>query len=231
MDAGAAESSVRGPEQVLACSLLATLAALLHVYYSGEEKIIHFNNTNDISSNVASYLACAIIAHHATCCADTLASELGMLVSSSERTVLVTQPWMAVPRGTNGGVTIGGFVWSIIGGAWIGLGAFVCDMITFGAGGDYNYLLQMISFGAVTGLFGSVLDSVLGATVQVTYYSLDRKVVCGGEHHARKKQRESSSSLKHIAGRDILTNAQVNFVSILLCMIVSALYVGPAIFV
>lgn len=232
LDAGAAESSVRGPGQVLACSLFATLAALLHVYYHGEEQIIHFAKNGDDEANIASYLACAIIAHHATCCADTLASELGMLVSASDRTVLVTQPWIAVPRGTNGGVTLGGFVWSFIGGAWIGFGAFVCDAITLGGNIDgFYYLLQMIAFGGITGLFGSLLDSILGATVQATYYNLDHKMVCDSDHAPRKEQSSEGASLKHIAGRDILTNAQVNFVSIFLCMVASARYIGPMIFV
>ena len=70
-------------------------------------------------SPLASSFACALVAHHATSLADTLASELGMLSKS--------QPFLVfsgkrVPPGTNGGVTLLGTGFSALGGSMIGVG-------------------------------------------------------------------------------------------------------------
>ena len=224
IDAEAAEGSIRGPEQVLACSFLATLLSCLHAYSIGEEQIINFNSGNPLASR----LACAVISHHACCCADTLASELGILVKSNP--FLITKPWKKVPPGTNGGVTYVGFIWSAIGGALIGMGAFVCDAFTTGFNfGHYQsekYFLLNVIFGALTGLIGSVLDSILGATVQASYFDPDKKLMyCG-----KREGRSMPKNLDVVCGFDVLTNAQVNFVSILLCTYISAYCIGPHIY-
>lgn len=209
---------------MLACSFLATLLSIAHAILIGEEKIIDFN----VGNNTASRLACAIISHHACCCADTLASELGIL--SKSEPFLITKPWKKVPQGTNGGVTSAGFVWSAIGGALIGFGAFICDTST--SGNDFKnysvlqYLSLMIIFGALTGLVGSVIDSLLGAVMQASYFDKDTKLTyCG-----RREGRSMPVDLTLVSGSDILTNAQVNFASILLCTYLSAYFIGPIVF-
>ena len=215
---------MRGPSQVLACSFLATLLSLIHAFLIGEEVEISFNGNN---SN-ASSLACAIISHHACCCADTLASELGIL--SRSEPYLITRPWKKVPHGTNGGVTFAGIIWSAVGGALIGTGAFLCDLLTLGNNFEgystFKYLSLMIIFGGLTGLLGSVLDSILGATLQASFYDKDSKLTyCG-----RREGRSIPSDVMSVSGYDVLTNAQVNFVSILLCTYLSAHVIGPLVF-
>mmetsp|Transcript_17327 Transcript_17327/g.22546 ORF Transcript_17327/g.22546 Transcript_17327/m.22546 type:complete len:299 (-) Transcript_17327:958-1854(-) len=224
LDSTAAESSCRGPEQVLACSFLATIFSLFHAYWIGEEKYIDFSD-----DALSAALSCAVIAHHSTCCADTLASEFGILNRNDPR--LITRPWMKVPPGTNGGVTFNGFCWSIIGGVLIGIDAFFCDGLTLGfdfgeSGIALTYFTSLSLFGGLSGLLGSVLDSYLGATLQASYYDNEKKLSYCGSKEGTSLPRD----LKLVSGNDILSNAQVNFVSIILTCYVSAKYLGPLFF-
>ena len=67
----------------------------------------------------ASALTCALIAHHSTNLADTLASELGILSNSKPFLIISGR---TVPPGTNGGVTALGTAFSALGGCIIGIG-------------------------------------------------------------------------------------------------------------
>lgn len=208
-DGDAGKSSVRGPSQVLACSAIAVLLSLIHAIYFGEEKTIDFNRHKYESS-----LTCAVIAHHATCLADTLASELGILAKSDP--VLLTAPWRRVPAGTNGGVTMIGFFWSLFGGVLMGAGTLLMDYLS----GIETRPVRMMIYSGACGLIGSFLDSFLGATVQATFYDKERKLIfC-----------ERDKNTNHICGMNILSNAQVNAVSVLMTTMIGGLILAPMIF-
>jgi uncharacterized protein (TIGR00297 family) len=209
-------SAVRGATQVLACSLLAVLLSLIHAVYCGAERPIDFSK--DESSYLASSLTCGVIAHHATCLADTLAAELGILSKASP--VLVTQPWRTVPSGTNGGVTLIGLVWSALGGLLIGLSTILFDYLS---GHVPLNSLPMVLFATTCGLVGSLVDSFVGATMQQTYWDPDTKLVY---------QREDSKppSAKLITGIDILNNEQVNLVSVAVTTGLGGWLLGPLFF-
>lgn len=229
VDATAAHASERGATQVLCVSIVATILSLQHAWYHGAEQAIDFTMAPG-----ASRLTTAILAHHAVSLADTLASELGMLASASASTSrnngqrrhslphhyglprLVTQPWRTVPVGTNGGVTLVGTLWSIVGGLLVGALTVAMDFIS---GIAPLQFVPVTLYGGLCGLVGSLLDSILGATLQATYYDDDNKLV---HHHfdsnARRHHNNNQppASVKHVCGMALLTNAQVNLVSVTL---------------
>lgn len=157
------------------------------------------------------YLWCAYVAHYACAAGDTWASEIGVLNRSSPR--LVTTFFLrSVPAGTNGGMSLLGTIASAAGGLCIGLSYFVLACML---PGDVWSQAPMIVVGLLSGLFGSLVDSFLGATLQASYYSKDKKKIV---RHYDEKDR----SLVLICGKDILSNEAVNFISIAATMIMAA---------
>jgi uncharacterized protein (TIGR00297 family) len=215
--------SARGAKQVLAVSVTAVTLSLLHVMYCGKEQAIVFHTVsstdNSDNSSLASSLTCAVLAHHATSLADTLASELGLLAKHQPR--LITQPWRSVPAGTNGGITVSGTFWSIVGGAIIGALYVAMDWLS---GIAPLNTTRMILYGACTGLIGSLLDSLLGALVQSSYYDRDTKLI----YHANSDNLPKSAEC--ISGINILTNEQVNFVSAFMTAMLGGWVIGPLLF-
>lgn len=136
--------------------------------------------------------------------ADTWATELGALSRRHPRSLLSGKP---VPAGTSGGVTPLGLAASGAGGCVIGLAAFVLSL----AGGSLPdgselsivSLLQIILVSGIAGLLGSLLDSLLGATLQANY----RCVVCG---RLVERPRHCNEQAEHIRGFKWMRNDQVN---------------------
>jgi len=199
-DATLAFHTQRGAVQVLCVSTIATALTIYHAVTIGAEKPFHM-----AQNPLATRIAAAITAHHATALADTLASELGMLFHRGTQPVLVTNPWRRVPPGTNGGVTIIGLCWSVLGGAVIGL--FTIGMDFLSGLRPASYAVQLVAFSATAGLMGSLIDSILGATLQATYWDEGKKLV----YHADSTNKPKTALL--LCGTNILTNEQVNLVS------------------
>ncbi|KAG0366403.1 integral membrane protein DUF92-domain-containing protein [Gamsiella multidivaricata] len=174
----------------------------------------------------ASTVLFAYIGHYACCNGDTWASELGIL-NKSWPTLITTLK--KVPPGTNGGVSPLGLGASFAGGLLIGVTAAISVLaqlaleapVTWQSSKgwtgldvlvsslDAKFFLALILAGSGAGFFGSLLDSLLGATVQKSNYSTKKKVIT-------YKAPEKDDEIKAISGLDILDNHQVNFFSSLI---------------
>lgn len=126
-----------------------------------------------------------------------------------------------MPHGTNGGVTIWGTLWSGIGGFMIGLGFIFLDKVC--SGFDNVQIYYIMVYSTSCGPFGSCVDSILGATLQTTYYDENKKLVYCKKEYA-------SLSARCISGCDCLSNAQVNFFSVLVTTLVGGFWLAPKIF-
>lgn len=155
-----------------------------------------------------------LVAHYACCTADTWASEVGILSAGRPR-LAVALFTRTVPHGTNGGMSLLGTGASFAGGAFIGICYFALS-------GFERSQLPMIGFGAVCGVLGSLIDSVLGGTFQATYYSEERKCIV-------ERPDEVDTSIVHVCGWDILSNDAVNILSIAFTMLAGSL-LGPIVF-
>lgn len=152
-----------------------------------------------------------IYSQYAAVTADTWSSELGIL--SKTRPILITS-FKSCPPGTNGGVSRFGLTAGLAGGAFIGLLASLftpfCESWT---------IISRVKFifgVAILGLAGSIIDSVLGATLQQSVANEKGLIieVEGGE------KRELDGRI--VSGSNILSN---NAVNLLMACITTALSV------
>ncbi|XP_050470001.1 transmembrane protein 19 isoform X4 [Bombus huntii] len=150
----------------------------------------------------SSWLSVGILGAFACCNGDTWASEIGTVVGTKDPFLITTLK--RVPRGTNGGISWVGLLVSILGGITVGLSYYLTVLITVD-----TVILQLavpqwpiIIIGGIGGLFGSVIDSFLGAMLQYSGINEKGKIVERPGKH-----------VKHICGRQILDNHSVNLLS------------------
>lgn len=171
-----------------------------------------------------SWLVMASICSIASALGDTLSSELGPVWAEYDQPLLITT-LKPVPKGTNGGVTIAGLIAATLGGATIGVASFVSQLL-FASDpiGTHHYSPQwpIILYCAWAGLFGSIIDSFLGATLQYSGYDhFQNKLVAHPPSSLRDdfgsvQVTRSSNYVEHITGIDLLDNHTVNLVSVTL---------------
>lgn len=149
-----------------------------------------------------------VLGHFACCMGDTLASELGIL-SSSPPILLTTLK--TVPPGTNGALSLIGTAASIGGGMAMGWMMWAALSVENAACRDQtgDLFLLLLGWGAVAGGLGSLLDSLLGATLQRTQYSNTSKRILTDTSTVP----QDGSDIKVVSGLDVLSNNHVNLIS------------------
>lgn len=199
------EGGQRDWSQVLANSFSATLICIFLWFQGGWED--HCLDSKRFF--LKTFLLGAFLGHYSCCNGDTWASEIGIL-SSSPR--LITT-FKKVPHGTNGGISFSGTLASLVGGGFIGFCFLLLGLLTNYDQGSISDLLigqiGIIPLGFFGGFFGSMVDSLIGSTLQYSAFCPLRKKVVN----------HPGPSIQHITGLDILSNCQVNFLSAIITAI------------
>lgn len=215
-------SGNRSATQVLCNSFTAAAASLLYRWQNvsgNAHPLSPVVTPSSLASNRV--LTLIVVGHFAACLGDTLSSELGILSTAQPR--LITRPARTVPKGTNGGVTLWGTLVAGLGGAFIG--SITC--LTFSAFSSVAPPAgtQAVIFALATGagLFGSALDSILGATLQQTLRHRESGKILVG-----RKPATAAHDWTVVSGSNVLDNNAVNFIASATTAILTA-YVGNAI--
>ncbi|CAI2173512.1 18217_t:CDS:2 [Funneliformis geosporum] len=204
------ECGERTASQVFSNALLGTILSIIHQYFYGDGNLSGCLLSDQGSRFIFyMYLGMSILFQtkriNATCNGDTWASELGIL--NNGWPILITT-FKRVPPGTNGGISPLGLLASILGGFLIGLSA----SISLSLSNSCHVHPEIILIASISGLFGSLIDSLLGATVQITKYN----------EKSQKIARQDDKVSKTISGINLLNNNQVNMVSSLVTGLLTA---------
>ncbi|MFX1565488.1 MAG: DUF92 domain-containing protein [Promethearchaeota archaeon] len=148
----------------------------------------------------------------ATHTADTLATEIGLLNPSPPR--LITKPWKSVPAGTSGGISIMGYLATLLGSLIIGITAAVLAAPFWVSSLGFALMPEIVNFAPVTivlvalagGFVGCTIDSLFGATIQGMWQCR----VCG--KHTEKKTHCGESG-EFLRGTRFFDNNMVNLIS------------------
>ncbi|KAJ3084881.1 Transmembrane protein 19 [Rhizoclosmatium hyalinum] len=214
------EGGQRNAVQVFSNGFTGTVIACLHYML-----VVHENKGSmeglcfaDSSTNWLSRLNTALLAAYigtyACCNGDTWASELGVFSKSDPYLITTLRP---VPKGTNGGISLIGTLASIAGGAVIGLIAALSHISSpcFSLG----LITRLVVFASVCGFIGSMIDSVLGATLQRSTFNKKSGQIT--QDFRRLKKGEEKTDLVVVSGWEVLDNHQINFVSSLLTGVIA----------
>ncbi|KAI8886455.1 hypothetical protein K501DRAFT_244156 [Backusella circina FSU 941] len=187
-------SSERNVIQVICNGLMGGVAVTLYQMTCQDEKYTCYDQARWSTVLLWSY-----IGHYACCAGDTWASELGIL--NNEWPILITR-FKKVPPGTNGGVSGLGLAASLAGGLFVGL---IGALSLYLEQPCHGVAYELVILGGVAGLGGSLIDSLLGATLQESLYSEEKKIILN--------KRIPDQTITVISGYPVLDNHQVNFIT------------------
>ncbi|KAI5680624.1 hypothetical protein M9H77_01851 [Catharanthus roseus] len=206
LDAEFKEGGQRNWVQVIFNSGIASILVIIAWKLTGSQD----QCLDSKESGLLTALAGGIIGHYCCCNGDTWSSELGILSDEQPRLITTFKP---VRRGTNGGVTKTGLLAAAAGGCVIGLAFILVGFLTTRCTSDVALKqLLVIPISTVAGVLGSVIDSLVGATLQFSGFCSVRNKVVG----------KAGATVKKISGLSILDNNGVNLVSIFLTTLLTS---------
>nr|WP_239454181.1 DUF92 domain-containing protein [Bacillus suaedaesalsae] len=174
--------------QVLANGLIPALSCLLFAY-----------TDNDLW--IYTYAVSLAAAN-----ADTWASEIGTL---SKRKPVHILTFKRVAHGTSGAVSLLGLIATLVGAFIIGAGSYLLfDSVTI------THCLYIVLFGA----FGSIVDTILGATIQAKFQCEHCEILTEKRVHCCDR-----TNLK--SGIAWMNNDAINFSSIIITVILAVIFV------
>ncbi|XP_015902465.1 protein PGR [Ziziphus jujuba] len=207
VDADFKEGGQRNWIQVLSNSAIATiLVVIIWKEAEWQDKCLDSKDSVLVTSLIG-----GVIGHYCCCNGDTWSSELGILSDAQPRLITNFKP---VRKGTNGAVTKTGLLAAAAAGSIIGMIFVIFGFFTAKCSKDAALKqLLVIPLSCLAGLCGSVIDSLLGATVQFSGFCTVRNKVVG----------KPGPTVKKISGLNYLDNNAVNFVSILLTTLLTSI--------
>ncbi|KAJ4708369.1 Transmembrane 19 [Melia azedarach] len=207
VDAEFKEGGQRNWVQVLSNSAIATALVVIVWNLTGwQDKCL-----DSKESTLVTALIGGILGHYCCCNGDTWSSELGVLSDEQPRLITTFKP---VRKGTNGGVTKAGLLAAAAAGSIVGLTFVLFGFFTTKCSQDVALKqLLVIPLSAMAGLCGSLIDSLLGATLQFSGFCTVRNKVVG----------KPGPTVKKISGLTVLDNNAVNFVSIMLTTLLTSI--------
>ncbi len=179
--------SARNYKQVLASGLIPAILSL--IFFITKSEVILLTAISSI----------------AVSCADTWASEIGVLNKGQTVSIATLKP---IKKGESGGVSILGSIAALAGAFMI---ALVYTASRYTDTGKSVQILFMITF---IGFVGSFIDSILGAKLQLKYIDFKTKLITESSEsngHANKKA----------SGLRFINNDMVNFISSLLSALIA----------
>ncbi|HNY37204.1 MAG TPA: DUF92 domain-containing protein [Petrotogaceae bacterium] len=189
----AEKSGRRDYSQVIANGLPAFLTAFL--YYITQNHIFMLGFAVSMASSNS----------------DTWASELGVLSKNQPVSILT---WKRIKKGMSGGISLLGTLASLLGSLVISLIFTIGYALKYGAGITFKNIVFAFAVCFLGGFIGSIIDSLLGASVQALYYCEKLKI-----YTERRFFDESENKL--VKGVKFMNNNMVNFLSGLLASLLS----------
>lgn len=178
------------------------------------------NHANNVTSIIPLFVGMVVALAVST--ADTWAVEIGLL--SKEEPRLIVKPWVKVPRGLSGGVTLLGEFAAFCGALLIA--SLATLMYVFLNNTHYSlwkYIhispLKLFLVVLVFGWIGEKIDSILGATIQVKYWCPKCKKITDKEVH------KCGTRTVYYGGIRFIKNEIVNLITTAVTAILAAIVV------